>query len=103
VNQAQGGFALQTRNGCRYRTPAVIVATGMHQRRLDQSAALGKQTAAASLGQGAWLGRSRVAVWYCHRGVVLADSGVVAGRYGSDHSRISLKPVYFPPGVSPHG
>lgn len=22
---------------------------------------------------------------------------------GSDHSRISLKPVYFPPGVSPHG
>jgi len=35
VDQAQGGFALQTRNGCRYRTPAVIVATGMHQRRLE--------------------------------------------------------------------
>ncbi len=35
VEQTQEGFAMQTRNGCRYETPAVIVATGMHQRRLD--------------------------------------------------------------------
>lgn len=35
VDQTQDGFALQTRNGCQYETPAVIIATGMHRRRLD--------------------------------------------------------------------
>lgn len=35
VEQTNEGFVLQTRNGLRYETPAVIVATGMHQRQLD--------------------------------------------------------------------
>lgn len=35
VEQVQGGFALITRNGCHYESPAVIIATGMHRRRLD--------------------------------------------------------------------
>lgn len=35
VAQVADGFALQTRHGCRYEAPAVIIATGMHRRRLD--------------------------------------------------------------------
>lgn len=34
VDHRQDGFALHTRNGCRYATPAVIIATGMHRRQL---------------------------------------------------------------------
>lgn len=34
VDQIQSGFALQTRNDCHYETSAVIIATGMHRRRL---------------------------------------------------------------------
>lgn len=35
VEQTTDGFSLQTRNSCQYQAPAVIVATGMHRRRLD--------------------------------------------------------------------
>lgn len=35
VDQTPDGFSLQTSNGCQYQAPAVIVATGMHRRRLD--------------------------------------------------------------------
>jgi alkyl hydroperoxide reductase subunit F len=35
VERSQDGFTLQTRNGCSYQAPVLIVATGMHRRRLD--------------------------------------------------------------------
>lgn len=35
VERTPQDFSLQTRNGSRYRAPALIIATGMHRRRLD--------------------------------------------------------------------